>query len=401
MTARDGFAFATGALRGHRLRSGLSLTGVAIGVASVILLTSLGEGARLYVTGEFAALGSDLLIVIPGKTETTGGPPILGGAQNDLTLEDAEALRRRLPQVRRVAPILVGTAEVRYGSYARETVIAGATPDFRGVREVRIRAGAYLPEGDETRAQRVIVLGSKLADELFGNENPLGTWVRVGDQRFRVIGVMAPRGVSLGENLDEVAHIPVASAMKLFNRTSLFRVLVQANAFEEIDSARRGVLEVLTERHDGVEDVTVLTQDAVLGAFSRILTILTAALAGIAAISLAVAGIGIMNVMLVSVSERVREIGLLKALGATPSQVLGVFLVEATVLAVAGGIAGVILGLTAGAAVRGIWPAFPVEPPGWAIAGALALSAAVGIGFGAFPARRAASLEPVEALSRH
>ena len=400
MKAGDLFRFAAGALTGHRLRSALSLLGVAIGVSSVILLTSLGEGARLYVTGEFSALGSDLLIVIPGKTETTGGPPILGGAQNDLTLDDAEALRRRLPQVKRVAPLLLGTAEVRHGALARETIVAGVTPDFRGVRDVRIRAGSYLPDGKDSRGQRVIVLGSKLSDELFGTENPLGAWIRVGDERFRVIGIMAPRGVSMGENLDEVGHVPVAAAMKLFNRSSLFRILVEANSFAEIESVRRGVLGVLTERHDGVEDVTVLTQDAVLTAFSSILNALTLALAGIAAISLAVAGVGIMNVMLVSVSERVREIGLLKALGATPNQVLGAFLVEATVLAVAGGILGVTLGYSLGAVVRGIWPAFPVQPPAWAVLGALALSGAVGIGFGALPARRAAALEPVDALSR-
>ncbi len=400
MTGRDLLAFSAGALRGHRLRSGLSLLGVAIGVGSVILLTSLGEGARLYVTGEFSQLGSDLLVVIPGKTETTGGAPIFGGAQNDLTLEDAEAIRRRVRQVRRIVPLVVGTATIRNDQLAREAIVAGVTPDMLALRKISLRTGAYLPSGDETRVERVVVLGATLADELFPSGSPLGTFVRIGDERYRVIGVMAPRGVSLGENLDEVAHVPVAAAMKLFNRSGLFRVLVEANAFEEVDTAREEILRVLTERHDGVEDVTVLTQDAVLSAFGKILAILTAALVGIAAISLAVAGIGIMNVMLVSVAERVREIGLLKAVGVTPAQVSAAFLVEATVLALAGGILGLAIGFGAGAVLRAIYPAFPVQPPGWAVLGALVLSGAVGIGFGAFPARRAALLDPIEALSR-
>lgn len=400
MNASDLFRFSAGALRGHRLRSALSLLGVAIGVASVILLTSLGEGARLYVSGEFRSLGSNLLIVLPGKTETQGSAPIFGGATNDLTLDDVEAIRRRVPVARRVAPISVGSTTVQYGERRRDVLVAGTTPDLVEVRRIRIGIGRYLPGGEEDRGARVCVLGAKVASELFPSSNPLGEFVRLGEERFRVIGVMAPRGTSLGENLDEVVHIPVVSAMKLFDQSSLFRVLIEVNAYEEIDRARKEVLRVLRERHDDVEDVTVMTQDAVLDAFGKILGILTAALAGIAAVSLAVAGVGIMNVMLVSVSERIGEIGLLKALGAGARQVLAVFLVEATLLSLAGGILGLAAGFGAGRILRAVYPAFPVQPPAWAVAGALVLSAAVGIGFGALPARRAAKLDPVAALAR-
>jgi putative ABC transport system permease protein len=245
----------------------------------------------------------------------------------------------------------------------------------------------------------VCVLGAKIADELFPGRSPLGEPVRIGDVRFRVIGIMEPRGVSIGQNLDEVVHVPVATALKLFNQSSLFRILVGVRRNADVPAARRAVLAVLTSRHDGVEDVTVLTQDAVLAAFSRILTILTAALAGIAAVSLAVAGLGIMNVMLVSVSERVREIGLLKALGATRAQILLAFLAEASMLAMAGGVAGLACGAGTARAIRFVFPAFPAQPPGWAVVLALAMSAAVGLTFGALPARRAASLDAVAALA--
>ncbi len=400
MSPLDLLRFSAGALRGHRLRTGLSLLGVAIGVASVILLTSLGEGARLYVTGEFSSMGSNLLIVLPGKTETTGGPPVLGGSANDVTLADADALARRIPTVRNVAPLIAGTATARAGERAREVVVAGTTPAMRQVRKIRLRTGAYLPEGDAERSARVAVLGTKVADELFPGRSPLGELVRIGDERYRVIGVMAPRGVSMGENLDEIVHIPVAAAMKLFNRRGLFRVVVEATSFEAVEATKAAMLKVFVERHDGVEDVTVLTQDAVMAAFSRILTILTAALGGIAAVSLSVAGIGIMNVMLVSVSERVREIGLLKAVGVTRGQVLAAFLVEAVILSASGGLVGLAVGFLSGRVLKTVYPAFPIHAPGWAVAGALALSAVVGVAFGALPARRAAGLDPVAALAR-
>jgi putative ABC transport system permease protein len=377
MSLRDLFGFSGGALRGHRLRSGLSLLGVAIGVGSVILLTSLGEGARVFVTGEFAALGSNLIIVIPGKTETTGAMPIMGGVPRDLTLEDAEALARQVRQIRRVAPLAVGEAEARYGSRQRTITVAGTTAEFKDVRVLKIGAGRYLPSGDPTRGARVCVIGYKLQGELFGGANPLGEWLRLGEDRYRVIGVMAPRGTSLGMDLDEVAHIPVSRAMKLFNRTSLFRVMIEVNSF----------------------DVTVLTQDSVMSTFSNILAALTAALGGIAAISLSVAGVGIMNVMLVSVSERVPEIGLLKALGASRGQILSVFLAEASILSTAGGILGLGLGFAGGRFIIYMWPSFPVQAPLWAVIGALALALLVGVTFGLLPARRASRLDPVAALA--
>lgn len=399
MTPRDVAAFSAGALVGHRLRSGLSLLGVAIGVASVVLLTSLGEGARLYVTGEFANLGSNLLIITPGKTETTGMAPMISQAPHDLTLDDMEAILRKVPQVRLAAPLVIGGVAVAYGDRRRDVTVAGTTPEFQDVRKIRIGVGRYIPRGDVARGAPVCVLGAKVQKELFGSANPLGEAVRIGNERYRVIGVLAPRGVSVGMDLDEMVHIPVIRAMRMFNRTSLFRILVEAHSHEQIQAARQAALQVLRERHRE-EDVTILTQDSVVATFSKILALLTAALAGIAAISLTVAGVGIMNVMLVSVSERRSEIGLLKALGATGRQVVTVFLTEAAMLSTAGGAAGLAVAFASTRLFTAVYPGFPIHPPGWAVAAAVAVSASVGLAFGALPARRAARLDPVLALTR-
>ncbi|HJW13941.1 MAG TPA: ABC transporter permease [Thermoanaerobaculia bacterium] len=400
MRFRDLLAFSAGALRGHRLRTGLSLAGVAIGVASVILLTSLGEGARLYVTGEFASLGSNLLILFPGKTETTGMSPFVTGAPHDLTLDDAEAIARRVRQARRVAPVVFGLATARFGDRGRDIGVWGATAEMLGVRKIRLATGQYLPAGDVERGQRVCVIGAKVKEELFAGANPLGELLRLGNERFRVIGVMAPRGTSIGVDFDEMVHIPVSRGMKMFNKTTLFRVLIEVSSHEEIPAARAAVIELVKERHGGVEDVTVWTQDAVVSTFSRILALLTATLAGIAAISLTVAGVGIMNVMLVSVSERTREIGLLKAIGATGGQVVAAFLVEAAILSTAGGAAGLAVAFGLTRLLRALYPSFPVQPPDWAVGAAVLVSVGVGLLFGAMPAKRAARLDPIAALAR-
>lgn len=399
MRIADLLAFSATAFRGHRLRSGLSLLGVAIGVGSVIVLTSLGEGALRYVKREFSALGTNLLIVIPGKTETKGAMPGFGGVPNDLTLEDARAVERHVRQVREVAPLAFGETDAAHGIYRRTVSVLGTTPAFLGVRESHVQIGRYLPESGSGRGPAVCVIGPALQRELFAGRNPLGEILELGGRRFRVIGVLAPRGVSMGVDLDESVHVPVSRAMSLFDQTSLFRLFAKVASHEEIDAARDEVLALLTERHGGVEDVTILTQDAVLSTFGNILTALTATLAGIAAISLSVAGIGIMNVMLVSVSERVTEIGLLKALGAGRRQIMTVFLVESAILSTSGGLLGLGAGYGACAALRALYPALPVAPPVWAVAGAILVSVAVGIGFGALPATRASRLEPVAALA--
>jgi len=400
MRAADLLGFAGGALRGHRLRSTLSLLGVAIGVASVILLTSLGEGARLYVSGEFLALGSNLLIISPGKNETSGGITVPLPAPRDLTLEDVEALRRRLRGARHVAPLALGEATAKAGDLSRTVGVGGTTAEFMPLRNIHLRMGRYLPPGEDERGERVCVIGSKLHDELFLGGNPLGETLRLGQERFKVIGVMSPRGMSLGTDLDQVVHIPVAQALALFDQRGLSQIMVEVASHEDIEGGKKRALALLAERHDGFEDVTVTTQDAVLSSFNRILALLTAALAGIAAISLAVAGIGIMNVMIVSVSERTREIGLLKALGVTAPQVLLAFLVEAALLSSAGGLLGVAVGVGGTRLVQALYPSFPMEPPPWAVPAAALVSVSVGLVFGALPARRAARLDPVAALAR-
>ncbi|HZL99653.1 MAG TPA: ABC transporter permease, partial [Planctomycetota bacterium] len=370
MSARDLLSMAGVALWRHRRRSGLSLLGMSIGIAAVLVLTALGEGARLYIEGQFETLGSRLVGVIPGRTETSGNlPGAYGGVPNDLTLDDALALRRALPGAEHVAPLVVGTDDVSHGQRSRQVLVVGTVPAFRAIRNLRLAAGQFLPESGWDRGDSVVVLGSKAARELFPGRSPLGEVVRVAGWRMRVIGVIEPRGVQLGIDLDETAFVPVASGLQMFNRSSLFRILVGMRPTADLSLAAETVRAVLAARH-GEDDVTVMTEDAVLESLSSILGTLTLVLAGIAAISLAVAGIGIMNVMLVSVSERTREVGLLKAIGAAPRQILSLFLAEAAVLSAAGGLLGLALGWGAVAGLVAWYPAFPARPPAWAVAGA-------------------------------
>jgi putative ABC transport system permease protein len=390
--------FATSALRGHRLRTLLSLLGVAIGVAAVVTLTALGEGARRYVLGQFAAVGSNMVIVLPGKTETTGAMPGIGGVPRELTLDDALAVARGVREVEKLAPMVVGTETVAYGERRRQVALFGSSNEALEVRRLAMALGRFLPATPWDRGAPVAVLGSKLAQELFGASDPVGAVVRVGDWRMRVIGVLEPRGQQLGIDMDDVVVVPVATAMKMLNRAGLFRLVIQVTSYADLERVKQAVVKLLSERH-GEEDVTVITQDAVVSAFDSILGALTLALGAIAAVSLAVAGVGIMNVMLVSVSERTREVGLLKALGAERRQILAAFLAEAVLISSAGGLIGLGLGWAAVQAIVAVYPALPASPPVWAVAAAFSMSVAVGAVFGVLPARRATRLDPVAALA--
>jgi putative ABC transport system permease protein len=293
----------------------------------------------------------------------------------------------------------MGTETVAYGERRRQVAVSGTTPDMKALRQLRVARGRYLPAGELNRGEAVVVLGHKVAEELFPGQDPVGHVVRLGSWRVRVIGTTAPRGVQLGLDLDDLVVVPVATAMRIFDRSSLFRVFIQVRSAGEVEGARAKVVRLLTERH-GEEDVTCISQDAVMSGFGAILTALTIALAAIAAISLAVAGIGIMNVMLVSVSERTREVGLLKAVGAGRGQILAVFLGEAVVLSSCGGLLGLAVGGGAVQALVTLYPDLPARPPLWAVMAAFGLSMAVGATFGVLPARRATRLDPVAALGR-
>jgi putative ABC transport system permease protein len=351
------------------------------------------------VLDEFTRLGSNLLIVLPGRNETAGGaPPLLGETPRDLTLRDAASLLRS-PQIRQVAPVSVGQAPVSAGPLERDVTILGTTAEYLDVRHLQLAAGRFLPPGDLERARPVAVLGQTLASELFGRAPAIGRHVRIGDRRFRVIGLLEARGVSLGNDLADLAVIPVGAAQALFDNPALFRVLAQARGRAALESAAEDVRRIIRERHEGEDDVTVITQDALLGTFDRILTALTLAVAGIAAISLSVAGVLIMNVMLVAVSQRTAEIGLLKALGASDRDVLGLFLTEALLLAAAGSSAGSALAFALIGLANSRLDGFSLVVPPWAPIAAVTVALGAGLVFGLLPARRAARLDPVVALS--
>ena len=402
MRLDDVFRFCMSALVGARARTWLMLLAMAIGVSSVLLLTAVGEGTRRYVNNQFMNLGSHLLIVMPGKLETTGGqPPILSATEVDLTIDDAVALGQS-QSIRRVAPMVLGNAPVSYGQRERSVNVIGSTAGLYGVRKLKMLSGRFLPVGDPTRGAAIAVIGDTLKTELFGNAGALGERIRIDGQKFQVIGVLKEAsGSGVGMDLRDSAVIPVATAQNLFDSPSLFRVMVEADGHNAIPRAEKAIIDILRTRHNGEEDVTVITQDAMLETFNTILGTLTLAVGGIAAISLAVAGVLIMNVMLVAVSQRKTEIGLLKAIGSPSIQILRLFLAEACMLALLGAIVGLILGFA------GVWglatalPDFPIGVPLWAPIAATATSLGTGLVFCFIPARRAAKLDPVLALAGH
>ncbi len=348
MIASDLVRLAVQSVRRARLRSAMLLLAMGIGVSAVVVLTALGEAARRYVTDEFRSLGTHLVIVFPGRTETTGVQPGLfsGETPRDLTLRDAEALLR-IPDVEHVAPLIVGAVPASVRELEREVPVLGSSAALLVVRNWHMSQGQFLPPGELDRDVAVCVIGANVQRELFPGRNPIGEALRIGERRFRVIGVLGSEGRSIGMDIQELVVIPVSSAQALFNSESLFRILIQARTRESMERVRSAVIATLKMRHQGEEDVTVVTQDSVLATFDLIFTALTFALAGIASISLAVAGVLVMNVMLVAVSQRTAEVGLLKAIGATRRQIIAIFLTEAVLLSFVGAAAGVVVGLAA------------------------------------------------------
>lgn len=399
MTLNDTLLLSLRAVTSYRVRSLLIILAMALGVAAVVMLTALGDGARRYVVNQFSSIGTNLIAVMPGRAETSGAflGATMGRTPRDLTLKDAQLIGR-LPQVRRYAPLNVGVAELSAAKRLRDVTVLGSTADLIPIRHMNLAQGSFLAHDSEHSAQ--IVLGAKLAEEFFPTSNAIGQRIRLDENRFLVTGVLALQGETMGYNTDEIVIIPIDYAQSLFNTTSLFRILVEARSHSDIPSAKEAIHDTLKKSHDGEEDVTIITQDAVLDTFDRILHALTLAVAGIAAISLAVAGILIMNVMLVAISQRTPEIGLLKAIGADAADIRHLFFAEALWLSLAGTIIGFLLGQFGSLLLRLAYPQLPAWAPVWAIIAGVIVALITGILASLLPSSRAARLDPVQALSK-
>jgi len=396
MQPRDFLKLTMGSLGAHRLRSFLTVLGIAVGIAAVILLTSIGEGIHRFVLQEFTQFGTTLVAINPGKATTAGTSMGVFGTERPLSLGDAEALER-LPWAQAVVPFVQGNAEVKAGNLRRRAFVYGTGPAMPEVFSMKVRFGRFLPVDDPVAPRAFAVLGSKLRRELFGDGNPLGRRITIAGERYRVIGVMESKGTVLGFDLDDTVFIPAARALGMFNRESLFEIDVMYREGVSVERVVRDIKSTLASRH-GKEDFTVTTQQQMLDVLGSVLNVLTFAVAAIGGISLLVGAIGIVTIMSIAVNERIHEIGLLRALGATRRQVLSLFLGEAMVLAAIGGVSG--LGLGAGAAwlLHAAIPALPVHTPMFYVLLAEALAVSIGLMAGVAPARQAARLDPVQAL---
>lgn len=396
MRAADLFALATRALTAHRLRSFLTLLGIAVGIAAVILLTSIGEGVHRFVLAEFTQFGTNVIEIAPGKTRASGGPGGLQTTVRLLTLEDAEALAR-VPGVVAVTPNVWGNSEVAANGRLRRTTIQGVGPGTLEIMKMTLQSGSFLPAEDFGNARPLAVLGPKLKQELFGSENALGQRIRIGGMQFRIVGVVAPKGQFLGMDLDDTVFIPTARALDLYNREGLMRIHLAYREGLQADEVAAAVKSVLAGRH-GREDFTLTTQEDMLRTLSKILNVLTLAVGALGGISLLVGGVGIVTIMTIAVTERTNEIGLLKALGARERTILGIFLGEAVALAALGGVLGLALGIGIAQLAHLLFPALPVQTPLSFVILAEAVAVVIGLAAGVLPARRAARLDPVAAL---
>jgi len=396
MRTRDFLNLTGSSLIAHRMRSFLTALGIAVGIAAVVLLTSIGEGVHQFVLSEFTQFGTTLVSINPGKTTTSGANVGGFGTERPLTIEDSEALKR-LPFARAVVPFVQGNAEVEAGNRHRRTTIYGSGSQMPTAFSMRVKSGRFLPEDDPLAPRAFAVLGSKLRQELFGDHSPLGQRITIGGSRYRVIGVLESKGTVLGFDLDDSVYIPAARAQSLFNKDTLFKIDVLYDDETPVDKVVDGIRTVLEARH-GREDVTITTQQQMLDVLGSVLDVLTFAVGAIGGISLLVGAIGIVTIMTIAINERTSEIGLLRALGAKQSQVLSLFLGEAIVLAAVGGLSGLVLGIGIAQLLHFALPALPVHTPVLYVVLAEAIAVVIGLLSGVLPARRAALLDPVEAL---
>ncbi len=387
---------ATSAVTAHRLRSALTTLGIAIGIFAVVLLTSIGEGIHRFVMSEFTQFGTNIIGINPGKATTMGASIGVFGSVRPLSIDDAEALRR-LPYVEGVVTMVQGNAEIEYGRLQRRTTVYGVSPDFPQVFHFDIASGSFLPPDDPRNPRAVAVLGSKLARELFLKENPVGARIRVGGDRYRVVGVMEPKGTMLGFDLDDTIFLPAARGLDLFGREGLMEIDILYVENTPIDELVASIKRMLISRHGG-EDVTITTQQQMMDTLGSVLGVLTFAVGALGGISLLVGGVGIFSIMTISVSERTNEVGLLRALGAGKGQILTLFLGEAILLAAAGGFAGLVLGWGGASLINQLVPSLPVHTPLYFVFVAESAAILIGLVAGVAPARRAAAMIPVEAL---
>jgi putative ABC transport system permease protein len=334
----DHFWSALTALAANKVRSSLTMLGVIIGVLAVALLVSVGDGARAYLDNTLSGIGTNILTIQPGKHETRGGfsPPV-GNIAKPLTMDDVDALQRQATTLSAVSPIVNGGGTVRYLGRERDVAVFGVGPAFSDLRNMHVDVGSFIREDDLTSRRRVCVLGRTVVKELFGDENPLGKPIRIAEGRFRVIGVMEQKGTTFGFDMDDLVFVPATSALDLFGQDHLTQIMAASRNKDDVPLAMADIDATLARRRSGESSFTIQSMDDLLGAFSTLTTAMTLALLAIASVSLVVGGIGIMNIMLVSVRERTREIGVRRALGATRTDVLWQFLIEAVVLAALGG----------------------------------------------------------------
>jgi putative ABC transport system permease protein len=396
MLLRDFFHLTSSSLSSHRLRSFLTMLGIAVGIAAVILLTSIGEGVHKFVLAEFTQFGTNLIAINPGRTTTHGTSMGVFGTERPLTIEDAEALKR-LPYVMAVVPVVQGNAEVEAANRRRRTTIYGAGSQWPEAFQMNVKSGRFLPDDNPTAPRAFAVLGSKTREELFGNRNPLGQRIGIGGNRYRIIGVMESKGTILGFDVDDTVYIPTARGMELFNRNSLIEIDVLYQEDTQVDKVVKNIKRSLIARH-GREDFTITTQQQMLEILGSVLNVLTFAVAAIGGISLLVGAIGIVTIMTIAVNERTNEIGLLRALGARQGQVLSLFLGEAIVLAALGGISGLALGIGLAHLLHFAFPPLPVHTPWIFVVLAEIIAVVIGLAAGVLPANRAAHLDPIEAL---